>query len=91
MSEEPARPGQICDVQCWLPPKAFALNRAADAFDADGTLVSEAHRNNVRAVIDQVLWAAQRLHSEHCPDHRDTAARIEGKTSHAYSIAQRAG
>ena len=51
----------LINLQCWLAPKAFALGRAADAFDANGTLVSEAHRKSVRAVIDQVLWAAGRL------------------------------
>jgi len=48
-------------LQCWVCPKQFALGRAADAFDAQGNLVSEAHRNKVQAVVDQVLWAAQRL------------------------------
>ena len=51
----------LINLQCWLAPKAFALGRAVDAFDANGTLVSEAHRKSVRAVIDQVLWAAGRL------------------------------
>ena len=51
----------LLNVQCWLAPKAFALSRAADAFDANGALVSEAHRKSVRAVVDQVLWAAERL------------------------------
>ena len=51
----------LINLQCWLAPKAFALGRAADAFDANGTLVSEAHRKSVHAVIDQVLWAAGRL------------------------------
>jgi chromate reductase len=48
----------LLNLQCWLAPNAFALSRAADAFDASGALISEAHRNSVRAVIDQVLWAA---------------------------------
>lgn len=52
----------LLNLQCWLAPKAFALSRAADAFDAAGALVSETHRNSVQAVIDQVLWAAERLH-----------------------------
>ena len=53
----------LLNLQCWLAPKAFALARAADAFDADSSLASEAHRASVKAVIDQVLWAAQRLQS----------------------------
>jgi NAD(P)H-dependent FMN reductase len=51
----------ILNSQCWLAPKAFALGRAAEAFDAQGRLVSEAHRKSVQDVIDQVLWAAHRL------------------------------
>ena len=51
----------LLNAQCWVAPKAFALSRAADAFDADGKLISEAHRSSVQAVIDQVLFAAGRL------------------------------
>ena len=51
----------LLNAQCWVAPKAFALSRAADAFDTDGKLVSEAHRSSVQAVIDQVLFAAGRL------------------------------
>jgi len=51
----------LLNLQCWLAPKTFALGRAADAFDASGALVNDAHRQNVKAVIDQVLWAAERL------------------------------
>lgn len=52
----------LLNSQCWLAPKAFALARAADAFDADGALQDKAQHNNVRAVVEQVLWAARRLH-----------------------------
>lgn len=51
----------LLNLQCWLAPKNFALGRAGDAFDAQGQLVNEAARKNVQAVIDQVLWAAERL------------------------------
>ena len=51
----------LLNAQCWVAPKAFALGRAGDAFDADGKLISEAHRGSVQAVIDQVLFAAGRL------------------------------
>ena len=51
----------LLNAQCWVAPRAFALGRAADAFDASGKLVSEAHRSSVQAVIDQVLFAAGRL------------------------------
>ncbi len=51
----------LINSQCWLAPKAFALGRASEAFDASGALVQESHRNNVLGVIEQVLWAAGRL------------------------------
>jgi NAD(P)H-dependent FMN reductase len=54
----------LINAQCWLAPKAFALGRAADAFDTDGNLKDDSHRNNVRGVVDQVLWAARRLHAD---------------------------
>lgn len=53
----------LLNAQCWVAPKAFALGHAGDAFDAQGQLVSEAHRKNVQAVIDQVLFASSRLHA----------------------------
>jgi len=51
----------LLNLQCWVSPSNHALGRAADAFDAEGQLVDERARKNVRAVIDQVLWAAERL------------------------------
>ena len=51
----------LINLQCWVAPKAFALSRAGDAFDADGKLVNDSHRQNVQAVVDQVLFAAARL------------------------------
>ena len=51
----------LINLQCWVAPKALALGRAGDAFDADGKLVNESHRQSVQAVIDQVLFAAARL------------------------------
>jgi chromate reductase len=51
----------LLNLQCWLAPRSYALGRAADAFDAQGQLVAAAARQNVQAVIDQVLWAAARL------------------------------
>ena len=48
---------------CWVAPQAFALHGAASAFDeATGALQQSAHQDGVRAVVDQVLWAAGRLH-----------------------------
>jgi chromate reductase len=51
----------LFNSQCWVAPKTFALGHAGDAFDAQGALVKDADRNNVQAVIDQVLFAAQRF------------------------------
>ena len=51
----------LINSQCWLAPKAFALGRASEAFDAQGALVQENHRKSVLGVIEQVLWAAERL------------------------------
>lgn len=51
----------LLNVQCWVAPINFALSHAADAFDAEGALIDEAHRKHVQAVIDQVLWAGARL------------------------------
>lgn len=53
----------LFNLHCWVCPKVHALSRAADAFDAQGRLTGESARRNVQAVIDQVLWAAQRLAS----------------------------
>ena len=51
----------LINLECWLAPRAFALGGAGTAFDDSGTLVQPAHRDRVRAVVDQVLWAAERL------------------------------
>jgi chromate reductase len=51
----------LLNAECWVAPKAFALGRAGEAFDADGRLLNGAHSQHVRAVIDQVMSAAQRL------------------------------
>src|SRR4051812_5163822 len=51
----------LLNLHCWVAPSNYALSRAADAFDAEGHLVEERARKNVRTVIDQVLWAAERL------------------------------
>ena len=51
----------LTNLECWLAPKAFALGQAGSAFDEQGQLLQAPHRERVQAVIDQVLWAAQRL------------------------------
>ena len=51
----------LLNAQCWVAPRTFALARAGEAFDAAGRLLDDSHRDNVQAVIDQVLFAARRL------------------------------
>jgi chromate reductase, NAD(P)H dehydrogenase (quinone) len=49
------------NLHCWLAPQQFALGKAGDAFDAQGHLKDEATLAKVKAVVDQVMWGAQRL------------------------------
>ena len=51
------------NLQCWVAPQQFALGQAGNAFDADGQLIEEKHRQNVQTVVEQVLWASQRFQS----------------------------
>jgi chromate reductase, NAD(P)H dehydrogenase (quinone) len=52
----------LLNLHCWVAPQTYALGRAGDAFDAQGQLKEESARKRVQAVIDQVLWATDRLH-----------------------------
>lgn len=52
----------LTNLGCWLAPNAFALGQAASAFDAQGALVNPTQHARVHAVVEQVLWAARRLH-----------------------------
>ena len=52
----------LLNLECWLAPRHFALPRAASAFDAQGQLVDASQAAHVRGVVEQVLWAASRLH-----------------------------
>ncbi len=51
-------------LECWLAPRAFALDQAASAFDEHGALLQDAHRQRVQGVVEQVLWAAARLQAD---------------------------
>jgi chromate reductase len=53
----------LLNLHCWVAPQNYALGRAGDAFDTEGKLVNEGARKPIQAVIDQVLFAAQRLNS----------------------------
>ena len=51
----------LLNLKCWVAPQNFALSRAGTAFNDQGELVDDASKGKVKAVIDQVLWAAERL------------------------------
>ena len=51
----------LFNLQCWVAPRTYALGRAAEAFDEQGRLKDEAARKRAEAVVDQVLWATERL------------------------------
>lgn len=51
----------LLNLQCWVAPQSYALSRAGEAFDEQGQLLSDRARSAVQAVIDQVLFAAERL------------------------------
>jgi chromate reductase len=51
----------LLNLQSWVCPQQFALGRASDALGDDGTLTTDAARQGVQRVVDQVLWAAKRL------------------------------
>ena len=51
----------LMNLQCWVSPRQFALSKAGEAFTPEGKLVADATRENVRGVVDQVLWAARRF------------------------------
>jgi chromate reductase len=53
----------LLNLKCWVAPQNYALGHAGDAFDAEGRLLNEGARKPIQAVIDQVLFAAQRLNS----------------------------
>ena len=52
----------LLNLKCWIAPQQFALGNAGQAFDSHGVLQGEVQRKGVQAVVDQVLWAAARLH-----------------------------
>ena len=52
----------LINLGCWLAPNHYALARAANAFDAQGRLLEPGPQSQVQAVVQQVLWAAGRLH-----------------------------
>ena len=51
----------LMNLQCWVSPKQFALSRAGEAFTPEGQLAAEPARENVRGVVEQVLWATRKF------------------------------
>ena len=54
----------LLNLHCWVAPQTYALSRAGDAFDEQGRLKEESARKRAGSVIDQVLWAAERLQKD---------------------------
>ena len=53
----------LLNLQCWLAPRAHAVGQAGEAFDEAGRLQRAQDQQGMKAVLEQVLWAAQRLAS----------------------------
>lgn len=51
----------LLNLQCWLAPRSHAVAHAADAFDAQAQLTRSQDISGMQALIEQVLWAADRL------------------------------
>ncbi len=51
----------MLNLQCWVAPRQYALGAAGQAFDEAGQLVQDKDKAGVKAVVDQVLFATQRL------------------------------
>ncbi len=51
----------LINLGCWLAPRHHALGQAASAFGDDGRLLDAGQQARVQAVVQQVLWAAERL------------------------------
>lgn len=51
----------LMNLQCWVSPKQFALSKAAEAFDPDGGLATDASRTALHGVVEQVLWASRKF------------------------------
>lgn len=53
----------LLNLQCWVTPKQFALSKAAEAFDANGQLISGLAQSAVQGVVEQTLRAARLLNA----------------------------
>ena len=53
----------LLNLHCWVAPQTYALGRASSAFDDEGHLLEDSAKKRAQSVVDQVLWAAERLHA----------------------------
>ena len=51
----------LLNLQCWLAPVSHAVGPVGQAFDEAGRLQRPQDQLGMKAVLEQVLWAAQRL------------------------------
>ena len=51
----------LLNLQCWLAPVSHAVGQAGQAFDDAGRRQRPQDQLGMKAVLEQVLWAAQRL------------------------------
>ena len=51
----------LLNLECWVAPRSHAVAHAGDAFDAAGQLVRPQNQQGMEALVQQVLWAAERL------------------------------
>ncbi|QIL45319.1 NAD(P)H-dependent oxidoreductase [Acidovorax sp. HDW3] len=51
----------LLNAQCWVSPRGYAVSAAANAFDDQDALLHAHDQTGVRGVVEQVLWAAQKL------------------------------
>jgi chromate reductase, NAD(P)H dehydrogenase (quinone) len=51
-------------LHCWVTPQQYALSSAGKAFGDDGALLDDRARRGVKTLVDQTLWAAQKLQAK---------------------------
>ena len=54
----------LLNLHCWVAPQTYALGRAGSAFDDQGHLLEDAAKQRAQSVVEQVLWAAERLQAK---------------------------
>jgi NAD(P)H-dependent FMN reductase len=51
----------LLNLQCWLAPLSHAVGLAGQAFDEAGRLQRPADQQGMKALLEQLAWAAHRL------------------------------